>query len=138
MSEMGLISEKLSERDPVACFFQTIGALDMELDSRLRKEDDRVRTIQHLTEMLGKPHEPKQHFVTAEECGLKKGFHRTATPEEREARRNVWRTNIARAQTRLAALRSNQGTRVALLRRLRSSMTEWSQRTGAKIGRAHV
>src|SRR3546814_5613271 len=103
----------------------------MELDSRLRKEDDLVRTIQHLTEMLGKPHEPKQHFVTAEECGLKKGFHRTATPEEREARRNVWRTNIARAQTRLAALRSNQGTRDALLRRLSFSMTEGSKRKGS-------
>src|SRR3546814_7021671 len=79
IAEMRRISEKLYERDPVAWFFQTIGALDMELDSRLRKEDDLVRTIQHLTEMLGKPHEPKQHFVTAEECGLKKGFHRTAT-----------------------------------------------------------
>src|SRR3546814_4144872 len=89
IAEMRRISEKLYERDPVAWFFQTIGALDMELDSRLRKEDDLVRTIQHLTEMLGKPHEPKQHFVTAEECGLKKGFHRTATPEEREARRNI-------------------------------------------------
>src|SRR3546814_19349443 len=81
--------------------------------------------------MLGKPHEPKQHFVTADECGLKKGFHRTATPAEREARRTVWRTNIARAQPRRAAPRSNPGPRVALLRRLRSSITAWSQTTGA-------
>src|SRR3546814_13259993 len=80
--------------------------------------------------MLGKPHEPKQHFVTAEECGLKKGFHRTATPEEREARRHVWRTNIARAQTRLAAHRSNQGTRAPPLRRLRSPMTACAKHQG--------
>src|SRR3546814_19764999 len=46
IAEMRRISEKLYERDPVAWFFQTIGALDMELDSRLRKEDDLVRTIQ--------------------------------------------------------------------------------------------
>src|SRR3546814_13017657 len=72
IAEMRRISEKLYERDPVAWFFQTIGALDMELDSRLRKDDDLVRTIQHLTDMLGKPPEPHQHFVPTEECGHNK------------------------------------------------------------------
>src|SRR3546814_12000030 len=95
---MRRISEKLYERDPVAWFFQTIGALDMELDSRLRKEDDLVRTIQHLTEMPGKPHEPKQHFVPAAECGPKNGCNLLRTTEEREHRRNVWRTK--RSDTR--------------------------------------
>lgn len=131
LAEMRRLSETLHERDPVAWFFQTIGALDMELDSRLRKEDDLVRTVQHLTELLANPQEPTKHFVSAEECGLDKGFFRTASPEEREARRDLWRTNLSRAQTRLTALRSNQGERVALLRRLRSSMTGWSKRTGA-------
>src|SRR3546814_10932515 len=66
IAEMRRISEKLYERDPVAWFFPTIGALDMELDSRLRTEDASLRPIQHLSEILGKPQQPTQHYVPTE------------------------------------------------------------------------
>ena len=127
IAEMRRLSETLYERDPTGWFFHAVGAIEMELNEYHRKEQDSEVAIAHLTKCLANPAEPKQHFVSAKECGGEKGYCRSATDEERQARRKLWQERIDHHRNRLSSLHSEEGERIALLKRLRQSLTNWSE-----------
>jgi len=126
MAAMRTMAEKLGERDQTAWYFQTIGAIDMELNELLNTRARLVDTGLHLTGLLADPSLPKEEFVP--KTATEKGFFRPATDEERAARRTAWQSNIDRSRTKLAAFDVEKGPRVALLKRLRRSMDGWSKR----------
>lgn len=119
--------ETLHERDPFAWFHHVVGAIDMERDTLRGAESRCTNSIQTLTELLAKPHEPQTHFVSAEEAGQPKGYFRPATCAEREARRNLWRENKSAHENRLARLRAANGERLEMLDRIRAALFTWAE-----------
>lgn len=126
MAAMRKVAETLGERDQTAWFFQTIGAIDIELNGLLYERGRLVDTDVHLTGLLEDPSLPKDEFVPKTET--EKGFFRPATDEERAARRTTWQANIERSRRKLAAFDAEKGERIVLLKRLRRSMDGFSKR----------
>jgi hypothetical protein len=132
VAEMRRLSETLQERDQTAWFFHALAAVDMELRGRTDKQADLARTISLLDGLLAKQSEPAQHFVSAEEAGTDKGYHRLATPEEKTARRLDWATRLAAKRDELETLTASQADRVAMLKRLYETLHDWSGQRSPK------
>lgn len=128
MTAMRREVETLGERDPNAWFFQTVGAIDVELNDLLAKRANIAHTDLYLSSLLRDPAEPKTHFVTPAEAGAKKGFMRPSTQEERDARRTMWAERIEKSRTDLVRFDAEHGKRIVLLERLRAAMRTWSTR----------
>lgn len=128
IAEMRRLCETLQERDQTGWFFHALGAVDMELRDRVGKQDEIQRAVDTLARLLADPNEPKKHFVTAEQAGADKGFHRPATTEEKTERRADWTGRLANRRAALAVLTAEQADRVALLTRLRDTLRDWSGR----------
>jgi putative ubiquitin-RnfH superfamily antitoxin RatB of RatAB toxin-antitoxin module len=131
VAEMRRLSETMHEKPDNAWFFSALGAVDMETEDRVRKERDLQRTVEVLAPLLADPSEPRQHFVPAAEAGTPKGYHRDATAEERAERRAMWTERHDKAVAALAALTEAQADRLAMLRRLKVALHDWSHRKGA-------
>lgn len=128
VAEMRRLSETLQEREQTSWFFHALGAVDIELRARTDRDKDIRRTISLLEGLLAKQSEPVKHFVSAEEAGQPKGFHRLATADEKAARRLEWSTRLDERRTALETLKVEQDDRVAMLTRLRDTLRDWSGR----------
>lgn len=113
-------------------FFSALGAVQMELEQREGKQQELERAVENFTKFLSNPAEPRQTFVSAKDAGADKGHHRPATAEETAERRAMWNRNLERDTQSLADLHVEQDDRLAMLRRVRAALREWSWHKGPK------
>lgn len=118
--------ESLHDQRTNAWFFSALGAVEMELDQRVRRQQDLERSITNYQNFLADVTAPSTTFVPAETAGTEKGYHRPATAEETAERRAMWQRNLDRDAIRLSTLHVEQDQRVALLQRLRAALRDWS------------
>jgi hypothetical protein len=130
IAEMRRISETLYERDPVAWFYQAIGEVEGERGSLLYEEEDLVRRVGYIIDLLADPAHPTKYFVPAYAAENKEAHFRPTTPAEHQAGRTELEKKLLDRQNKLTELRSKNASRIALLTRLRDALKEWAARRG--------
>lgn len=127
MAEMRRLSETLEERSPVGWFFDVLHRAEDDLRHLDRKRSDLIRGIEHRDELLRDPDEPRQHFVSKEKSGRDKGFLRSATTAERDARRAEWTEMNRIDRACLSRHDAASGQRTRMLRSIVLALRQWSR-----------